>query len=99
MIWQLWWKILITPRGGLKEGAEWENLLGYLIELLSGWTGLECEMVIDISAACHLGLYKVSQKYPGDVIVKFPPWSITSKIFEVITGPNLSIEGSTISAQ
>lgn len=49
---------------GLKEAAAREDLLAYFTELFSGWARLECEIIIGISVAHCVGLYKVSQKYP-----------------------------------
>lgn len=42
---------------GLKEGLEGSDLISYLVDLFTASAGLDCELVISISAANHIGFH------------------------------------------
>lgn len=67
---------------GLKENIEGVDLVGFLVRLFSGWVGSSSESKIRISTAFQVGVSKALQRYPRDVIVKFPEWNIKSVILE-----------------
>lgn len=55
-------------------------------------------MEITISGADQVGKCRDNQKYPRDIIVKFPFWVFKTKILEACWGqPTLAISGSVIS--
>lgn len=62
------------------------------MELFSGWLGSDSEIVVTISAAYRVEIYRASQKYPREIIVKFPYWNIKSTVLEAYwEQPNLTI--------
>lgn len=67
----------------LKEGAEGEDLTGYVTELFSAWVGSECEVVISIGTAFRNGSLKTTNKYPRDSLLKFLSWVIKAKVLEI----------------
>lgn len=84
------WKTNIRLRG-LKEGVEGGNLIGYLTELFTAWAGSDCEVVITIVSAYRIGTRREVNKYPREVLIKFP------KILGIfLDQPRLVVEGSKL---
>lgn len=79
---------------GLKEKVEGQDHSRYLIELFHSWLGSESEVVLEIAAAYRVGIYRPTNKYPRDIIVKFPYWNVKAKVLENYwEQPPLTIEG------
>lgn len=66
----------------LKENIEGKDLSGYIIDLFSSWVGSNCEVEVSITVAYRVGVYRPTNKYPRDIIVKFPYWNVKAKILE-----------------
>lgn len=68
-----------------KENIEGQDLSGYLIDLFSSCVGSECDVELNVSAAYSLGPYRPTNKYPRDIIVKFPFGNTKAKVLETRT--------------
>lgn len=67
---------------GLEETIEGKDLSGYLTDLFTSWVGSECEVELSIMSAYRVKPHKVMNKYPRDIIVKFPYWNVKAKVLE-----------------
>lgn len=82
--------------GGLKEGMEGTNLMGYLVDLLDDCIGSDSELAINILSAYHIGFSKTLLRYPWGILLNF--WiGIQKQEFVVsLEEPKLVLEESGV---
>lgn len=68
----------------LKEAIEGKDLSGYLIDSFTSWVASDCEVELSISSTYRVGLYRVTNKYPRDIIVKVSYWKVKAKVLETL---------------
>lgn len=57
----------------LKDGVQGNNLVVFFTELLAAWLSADSDLVVTIEATWdRLGIVKPFQKFPRDILVKFP---------------------------
>lgn len=54
----------------------------FLLEVFTAWLGTDWDLVVSIEVAYRVGNLKRSQRFLRDTVLKFPQWSIKTKVVQ-----------------
>lgn len=68
---------------GVIEGVEGKDRKQFRDEIFTVCLGSDCDTVVQIESAFHVGRINLSSPCPRDIVVRFPTWLLKSKLQEV----------------